>query len=224
MSSSTALPPDPGTLPAATGTLVHQRAYDVKAYHVAPDRLRLRGSVHDVKPPGMYIEDDPDPLSVHHMEVDLLLEFPSLTIVEAAVAMNVTPHMGCNTIEPDYQTLVGLSIARGFSRQVKDLFGGPNGCTHIGALLQAMAPVAIQSGWSMRTLASRAHPDGDANSFGPEERKQALAFNLNTCHIWDENGAQVAGMLAGAEMEIPVWAVKRLEAMGRSPEEWRRPS
>ena len=214
------------SLPAPSGTPIHQRTYDVQAFRIAPDRLQIRGIVHDQKPPGTYIADDPDPLSVHRMEVDLVIEFPSLTILEVAVEMQVTPHRACNTIEPDYQQLVGLSIARGFSRHVKDLLGGPRGCTHIGALLQAMAPVAIQSSWSMRSLSERDAPEPAANGNGTtmsvDDRKRALAFNLNTCHIWDEDGPQVAGVLRGDQMEIPVWAEERMVKLGRTPEDWRR--
>lgn len=209
-------------LPEPIGTPIHRRSYDVQAYRVDADRLRLRGTVHDEKPPGIYIVDDTEPLSIHHMEVDLVLEFPSLLIVEAAVAMNVTPHLNCNTIEPDYQQLVGLSIARGFSRKVKDLFGGPSGCTHVGALLQAMAPVAIQSSWSMRTLATREQPETESLDDSVENRKRALMFNLNTCHIWDEDGPQVASAIAGEDMEVPIWARERLVSLGRSPDEWMR--
>ncbi|MEZ5375684.1 MAG: DUF2889 domain-containing protein [Acidimicrobiales bacterium] len=210
------------SLPEPTGTLIHDRTYDVAAYREGPDRLRLRGKVHDQKSPGIYIEDDPDPLSVHQMEVDLLLDFPAMTILEVAVEMQTTPHRGCTAIEPDYQQLVGMSIARGFARKVKDTLGGPKGCTHIGALLQAMAPVAIQSSWSMRSLAVREDPSAVPVSFTADDRMRAMAFNLNTCHIWDEEGEQVANVKAGVEMEIPVWAEDRLAALGRTPEEWRK--
>jgi hypothetical protein len=208
--------------PLPDGQLIHDRNYSVHSFRQADDRLVLRGVVHDQKPPGIYFEDDPEPLSVHHMVVDLTLAFPSLEITKADVWMNVTPHMGCSRIEPDYQQLVGLSIARGFSRKVKDLFGGPKGCTHIGALLQAMAPVAIQSSWSMRALSSAGmgmSPNGDATI---AEKKQALAFNINTCHIWDEDGEQVHAVLSGGELEIPVWAEQRLTELGRDRSEWGR--
>ncbi len=216
------LPPEPD------GQLIHHRTYDVEAYREDDGRrLRLRGMVHDEKPPGIYFPDDPDPLSVHQMVVDLVLDFPTLEIVEVDVVMEVTPHAACVSIEETYQKLVGLSIARGFSRKVKDLFGGPLGCTHIGALLQAMAPVAIQSMWSMQAAAAQAAKEAGETevTFGPmddEGRKRAMAFNLNTCHMWAEDGPNVALIRSGGEMEPPVWAVERLEALGRDPQEWSR--
>lgn len=212
------LPPPP------EGEQIHHRAYDVFAYRLGADRMMLRGIVHDQKPPGIYFDGDPDPLSVHHMVVDLTLDFPSLEITEAEVTMNVTPHMNCNTIEPDYQKLVGLSIARGFSRHIKDLFGRSHGCTHIGALLQAMAPVAIQSMWTMNSRPGANDDEQDTPSPVSSEagRERAMAFNLNTCHIWAEDGENVQAIRRGEDLEVPVWASERLVQLGRDPEDWRR--
>ncbi len=210
------------SLPEPTGTLIHHRTYDVTAYRQGPDRMLLDGKVHDQKPPGIYIEGDPEPLSVHQMHVQLLLDFPSMTILEVAVEMPTTPHRGCTAIEPDYQQLVGMSIARGFARKVKDTLGGPKGCTHIGALLQAMAPVAIQSSWSMRSLAMREDPGAVPVALTSEDRMRNLMFNLNTCHIWDEEGEQVAKVRDGVDVEIPLWAEERMVALGRMPDEWRK--
>ena len=44
------LPPEPDE------QVIHQRDYQVTSYRVGPDRLRIRGMVHDQKPPGVYIE------------------------------------------------------------------------------------------------------------------------------------------------------------------------
>ena len=71
------LPPDPDDL-----EVLHDREYRVRAYRAADDRLLIRGAVRDQKPPGMYVEGDPDPLTVHHMQVELEVAFPSLEIVE----------------------------------------------------------------------------------------------------------------------------------------------
>ncbi len=222
------LPADDLFQPAAEEEILHRRDYVVRSFRQSPDRLRIRGMVHDQKPPGVYIDDDPDPLSVHQMVVDLIIEFPSLEIVGAEVVMEVTPHTGCTSIEPNYSDLVGLSIARGFSRQVKDLFGGPRGCTHVGALLQAMAPVAIQSSWSMRamnegetavSLGGGSAQEADA----AEARRQALlTFNMNTCHVWSEDGTLIKQALAGEEIEAPIWAVDRLLELGRSVDDWHK--
>jgi hypothetical protein len=196
--------------------LMHHRDYIVRSYRMSPDRLRIRGMVHDRKPAGTYIPDDPEPMSVHQMVVDLIVAFPSLEIVDAGVVMEVTPHAGCTKIEDTYQQLIGISIARGFTHLVRERFGGPRGCTHVGALLQAMAPVAIQSLWSMRSHETPVN----LRNLSTSERLDMMKVNFNTCHVWDTEGELVARMVEGEVPDPPRWAVKRLEELGRPLEEW----
>ena len=199
--------------------LIHTRNYEVRTYKLSPDKFLLRGVVCDEKPAGLYIPEDPEPLWVHHMVVDLEITFPMFEIVSVHVEFKERPHTHCTDIEPDYQKLVGLSIASGFNNKVKELFGGPRGCTHIGALLAAMAPVAIQSGWSMRVGAAMGTQDAP-NISTEEQRKRSYAMNLNTCHIWDENGDMVRGIEQGVPMEVPLWISKRFKELGREDSDW----
>ena len=192
--------------------LIHERAYIVRAYRRGLDHLVLRGAVRDQKPAGLYIPEDPEPMTMHHMIVDLRIAVPSLTIEEVDVRLHTHPHDECPGIEQAYQRLVGLSIARGFINKVRELFGGPRGCTHTTALLQAMAPVAIQSMWSFRAAAAESE---GVSPFGSEESREiSIRANLNTCHVWAEDGELIPKLRAGAEMERPVWMVKRMEALG----------
>ncbi len=207
--------------PAPEGsTLIHTRRYEVRSYRLGDDRFVLRGVVIDEKPAGLYVAHDPEVLWVHHMTVDLELRFPELVIEKATVTFHERPHTHCTDIEPHYQNLVGLSIARGFNAKVKELFGGPRGCTHIGALLSAMAPVAIQSTWSMRAASSGGMKPLSAGNITPEMRRRSYAMNLNTCHMWDENGDMVRGIENGEPMEVPLWISKRYEKLGLDDSEW----
>ena len=93
---------------------------------------------------------------------------------------------------------------------------GPRGCTHTTALLQAMAPVAVQSTWSFRAkLAQRQRETGSAMPVDPELRRRAMMANLNTCHVWDEAGEHVEGLRNGAPAEMPLWIAKRYAELGR---------
>ncbi|HEY0519054.1 MAG TPA: DUF2889 domain-containing protein, partial [Ilumatobacteraceae bacterium] len=109
-----AIAPHPDGVDAAD-ELIHERAYVVRAYRSGTDKLILRGSVRDQKPPGLYIPDDPEPLTIHHMIVDLTVAVPSLEIVDAKAVLETHPHPTCKRIEDHYGALVGLSIARGFT-------------------------------------------------------------------------------------------------------------
>ena len=59
------LPADPD-LP-----LLHTRNYEVRAYKVNDGEILLRGAVRDLKPGGLYIENDPEPLAIHHMVIEM---------------------------------------------------------------------------------------------------------------------------------------------------------
>lgn len=203
--------------------LLHDRTYSVRAYRRSETEMLIRGQVLDQKPPGIYLDDDPEPLAIHHMVVDIVVRFPDLEIVDAQVVMETHPNTTCPAITDHYRNLIGLSIARGFTHRIRELFGGPRGCTHTTALLQAMAPVAVQSIWSMR-----AEGDGDGTPVtlgdqeppSPEEIRQRMAYNINSCHVWREDGEHLAEALRG-EMDPPLWIVERMEKLGLDPATWK---
>ena len=199
--------------------LLHTRRYEVRAFQMADDRFMLRGVVCDEKPAGVYVSNDPDPLWMHLMVVDLEISYPTFVIEKASVEFKNHPHLGCTDITDHYKKLEGMSISRGFNAKVKELFGGPRGCTHIGALLSAMAPVAIQTGWSMRTFMVASGADLDSSAAKDHRSRQFLS-NINTCHMWDEDGDLVATVKAGNEIEMPLAVSIRLRELGRSEAEW----
>jgi hypothetical protein len=211
------LPPDPEL------EVLHDREYRVRAFRKDPNLL-IRGAVRDQKPPHLYIESDDQPLTIHHMQVDLEVAFPSLEIVAANVVFETHPTETCPVITTHYEKLVGLSISRGFTHKVRELFGGPRGCTHTTALLQAMAPVAVQCFWSMS--ASDAKRKGGNMNFGPramstEQRDASWRMNLNTCHVWAEDGAMVEQVTAGAPTSVPLFLRERMAELGIGESEWR---
>ncbi len=220
--TDTILPADPEGM-----EVLHDREYRVRAFRTAEDRLLVRGAVRDQKPPGMYVPDDPAPLTMHHMVVELEIDFPSLEIVRAEATLEIHPHSGCPRIEDHYQHLVGLSIARGFTNKVRELFGGPRGCTHTTALIQAMAPVAVQCFWSMR--ASTARRTGLDRPFAPaadeaadESAEAAWRYNVGSCHVWAADGEQVAQIRRGEEVEVPLPIMRRMAESGHDPSTWRQ--
>lgn len=211
------LPPDPEFTP------IHTRNYEVRAFKVSDTEILLRGAVRDDKPAGLYVLGDVEPLTIHHMVVDLRIAFPTMEILDASVQFNDFPHEECPGIAATYRQLIGLSITRGFNKQVRELFGGSRGCTHTSALLQAMGPVAIQCAWSMRV--SKTVEGGQSRGreeMTPDMREMAFRSNLNTCHIWDEDGEQVRRLRAGEDIGAPLSVTKRLAKLGRDQSEWNR--
>ena len=150
--------------------LIHTRRYETRVYQVSDEELLVRGAVSDMKPPGLYILGDPEPMEIHQMQLELRVALPNLEITSAHVVFETHPNSQCPIIANDYEKLVGLSIARGFTREIRNLFGGPNGCTHTNALLQALAPAVVQATWSVSVRNDRLTRESEttASSAGRE--------------------------------------------------------
>lgn len=207
------LPPEPELEP------LHDRQYRVRAWKVSDSTMLLRGAVMDNKPGAMFAEriraaggaTDERPLTMHHMVVDLYVGFPQLVIEDAEVVFESFPQPGCPAITDHYKQLIGLSIARGFTHEVRQRFGGPRGCTHTTALLQAMGPVAVQCIFSMR----RAGVTQDDAS-GPDQGRPS--FMRDTCHVWSGEGELWQGISMGRRPPVALPLQRRLRQSGVEPD------
>jgi hypothetical protein len=179
--------------------LIHDRTYRVRAYRLSPDQIRIRGMVRDIKPMIMAVETGRGPIEVHRMVVDLVVDYPEMVISEVEVEFATNPHDGCPAIASKYQNLVGLPVTRGYIDKVRQLFGGPRGCTHTTALLLAMGPVATQA---MTSMAMHGLKPGDWNR---PDRQFDGGHMINTCHFWSEDGEAIALVRAGKHPGRPRW-------------------
>jgi hypothetical protein len=208
--------PDPPLEP------IHTRQYVVKAYRRGANHILIRGSVQDSKPGDTYIEGDPDPLTMHYMVVDLTVAFPSLEITGAEVVFETYPQADCPRITDHYRKLIGLSIARGFTHNVRELFGGPRGCAHVTALLLAMAPVAVQCRFSVGRADTLDRPVTFRTTGSTVvDRRAAVAGMIDTCHAWADGGDLVSTAERGEIPPLPIPIVARLVDHGIDPVAWR---
>ena len=70
--------------------------------------------------------------------------------------------------------------------------------------------------------AGRDQPVELARRSSQTDVRDRFALNLNTCHVWAQDGEQVAALLAGEELEPPLWIVDRYRELGLDVEEWMR--
>ena len=70
----------------------------------------------------------------------------------------------------------------------------------------------------MRRLREEGRPPGDRSG---EDRQRQFRGNINTCHVWDENGDHVATLLRGEVPPPPMQVSERMVQLGRDPQEWR---
>src|SRR5260370_17852273 len=75
--------------------------------------------------------------------------------------------------------MVGLSVGRGYSREITSRVGGINGCAHMTQLALALGPAVIQCRVSRN--GKRAAEAGDSS-------RGAGKFGRNSCHLWEQDG------------------------------------
>jgi len=195
---------------------IHNRTYQTEAFAEDDGRLRVVGRLTDVKPLGLGPEDG-EPLVAHDMTLELLIGIPSFEIVGVTAEMHTHPYPLCTHILPDYQALVGLSVARGFTHEVRRLYGGPKGCSHLTALLQAMGPVAVQASWSLVNLdVPLAEQATGAGRLDDADRERRVRMNTNTCHVWREGGEHLDAVLTGDRDARPGWMRERFVKLGHT--------
>jgi Protein of unknown function (DUF2889) len=203
----------------ATKQKLHTRAYEIDSYLEDDGHFRLVGHIRDVKPDGLWGIEDSEPMTIHHMQLEMVINAATLTIVDVEVFMHVHPQTYCPDALPKYEQLIGLSIARGFTNNVKELFGGPRACTHIGALINAMAPVAVQTIWGFAAL-QREKSGRGSEPMTAEERADGYKRNLNTCHVWAADGPMVKSLSGDEPMPVALWISRRLKDRGIALSDW----
>ena len=81
---------------------------------------------------------------VHVMSMRMTVD-EDLTIQAIEAVMDSRPYEVCSGVTPNYQRLVGANLRSGFAKAIRDLLGGPEGCTHLREMLGPMATAAFQS-------------------------------------------------------------------------------
>ena len=114
---------------------------------------------------------------LHEMLIRLTLD-EHYMLVAIECASDHTPHAACPAILPNFQRLVGLKVGPGWTRKVRELVGGAEGCAHHVGLLGILATVAFQT---MGPLLAR---ERGMEKSGADAGK----FLINSCHIWREGG------------------------------------
>ncbi len=152
---------------------IFARNINVEATDEGPN-LRLRGRLEDRRS-GEFL---------HVMKVDMLFALADATILEIAGDMPQVPLPDCRMALDTLERLVGERMVPGFTDLVRTTIGGPDGCSHLAALVTNMGNTSVQGrGAVVRKLA----PD-DATAL-EIYRSQASQLNLaGSCISWRENG------------------------------------
>jgi len=165
------------------GAPVHERKIEIRSYPAGPQQIIVEGWLKDDRRVGGFHWDGrPRPPGVvHRLGIRLLVGGWPLTIQEAEAEMVEIPHELCRTLEESLKKTIGLTIASGFTDQVRRLLGGLEGCSHLTHLLLAMAPAILHGYWTQHSRKPRPVPKS-------MDEVQGLSILVNSCQLWKENG------------------------------------
>ena len=100
-----------------------------------------------------------------------------MTIVSFEAATDFSPYAICPNAAPNFASLAGLQIGRGFIRKANERIGGVHGCTHLRELLGQMGTTAFQTMYNRR-MARNAEQAVNAESTGERTARPPI---LGTC-------------------------------------------
>ena len=167
--------------PDVSRSLLHTRSVHCQGYSRSDGQWDIEGRMTDVKSFDMANPDRGGQISagepLHDISLTLTID-RSMQINAVMARIDYSPFQPCSRIAQSFQKLVGLRIYPGFSRQVKELFSGTNGCTHLLELLPPISTTAYQTVWQ-----SENGYEGD----DPEIHR----FLLNSCHALATDGEVV---------------------------------
>lgn len=142
-----------------TGTLTDERLLPYR--HYLSGRMREPGVIHD-------------------MMVEMEVSVPGLKILSARARLSSVPNEDCLAIAGCVEKIVGLSIKRGFTKNIRDLLGESRGCLHLTNLILTMGSAAAQALWAFYGSRKKAEKDHFS------DLDESLL--VNSCWLWRPNG------------------------------------
>jgi Protein of unknown function (DUF2889) len=157
---------------------LHTRRYEFQGYHRTDGLWDIEGRMTDTKTYGFANEwrgEIKPGEPIHDMWIRITLD-DDMVVRDIEAKTAASPFQVCPGATPKYTALKGARVGPGWSKRVKDMFGGPIGCTHQTEMLVAIATVAYQTIFSAKKKWG-----------GRDETTQRPKF-LDTCHAFASDG------------------------------------
>jgi hypothetical protein len=133
---------------AVTREELHFRRIDMRGYQRSDGLFEVEGRVTDRKPhdfsPGGGGKEVPANQPIHDMGVRLVFD-EQMTVHGVETFMDSMPYLECRGGGQALQSLIGLRIGSGWSREVRNRLSGAQSCTHLMEILIPLATTALQS-------------------------------------------------------------------------------
>jgi len=169
------------SLKQTMGEQVHNRNIKISTYECKKGGIIVEAELKDnrLKSYHKISGEKALPGVVHHMIIRMHVLGAGLTINDIEAEMPGVPRDECRKTINSLDIVKGMDISPGFTAKIKTILGGPTGCSHLTALLLAMAPAAVQGSWAH--YARKPLPD----DFSSDLMNQYL---IDTCWIWRREG------------------------------------
>ena len=161
---------------------LHTRSVEVRGFRRHDGDYDIEGTIIDVKnnafetmDRGLINPGEP----IHEMWIRLTVDV-DLCVLDVEARSIWGPYSICGDIASNFKRLIGLSIAKGWRKNVAKVLGGIHGCTHMVELLGPIATTAFQT-----TYHDRLERD---KKFEKEEQRPAL---LDSCHAYASDSVVV---------------------------------
>ena len=127
---------------------LHFRQINMRGWRRSDGLFEVEGRVTDRKPHefkspcGSRVVAPNEP--IHDMVVKLVFD-EDMMVHEVSAFTEAAPYGDCFSAGPTLQSLKGLHISRGWSREIQSRLGGAQSCTHLMEILLPMGTTAFQS-------------------------------------------------------------------------------
>lgn len=169
-----------GSLESMKGDKIHSRNIRVETFKAGEDRIIVEGTLNDERMVGSrtLAGKAVKPGKFHGMVVRFLVGETPPRILDVEAQMFKTPSDSCCQAESTMDSLIGLPIVYGYSKEIKDRLGGTKSCTHLMSLVLVMGSAAIQG-----FATNRGHRNVE-----PGARDILFQYVKNSCLMWGEDG------------------------------------
>ena len=158
---------------------LHHRRIDMRGYRRSDGLFEVESRLVDTKPydfqpvAGVRVVRAHEP--VHDMGVRITYDI-DLVVRAIETFTNHSPYPACPDGGAGLQAMVGCSMTRGWTREVRERLGGDRACAHLRELLTPLATTAFQSLSIVR--------QNQSDRRGPDGRP----VMLDSCHAYSAKG------------------------------------
>lgn len=169
----------------------HFRNYQFGGYRRADGLFDIEGQMTDTKSysfPNEWRDTIGAGEPIHDMRIRLTLD-EAFVIRDVECETVAGPYEICPAIAPAFAALAGERVGRGWSRLLRQKFGGRHGCVHHVEMLRAMATVAFQTIYGYQER--RRREAGLGKSDGLPDREAAAGRKpgfIDSCHALASDG------------------------------------